>query len=190
MRSRIEQLAPDDVERLYVGTFHAFACEILRQSVSPVGVQTDFKIYSNPGDRELLLTEALRVADVDLGEPISKAFPVLDGLRDRLAGPDNCMRFFADPDRGSRFAAAYQAYVNHLARENALDFPAILYMAHKLFTDFPLMAERYRRTYRYISLDERSEEHTSELQSLMRISYAVFCLKKKKHHIKRTQYTT
>src|SRR3546814_4843111 len=28
----------------------------------------------------------------------------------------------------------------------------------------------------------RSEEHTSELQSLMRISYAVFCLKKKKTH--------
>src|SRR3546814_9725285 len=31
----------------------------------------------------------------------------------------------------------------------------------------------------------RSEEHTSELQSLMRISYAVFCLKKKKHKPKR-----
>src|SRR3546814_9580510 len=30
--------------------------------------------------------------------------------------------------------------------------------------------------------DVRSEEHTSELQSLMRISYAVFCLKKKKDH--------
>src|SRR3546814_10355630 len=35
----------------------------------------------------------------------------------------------------------------------------------------------------------RSEEHTSELQSLMRISYAVFCLKKKKQtNKKRTQY--
>src|SRR3546814_7668925 len=33
-------------------------------------------------------------------------------------------------------------------------------------------------------VDERSEEHTSELQSLMRISYAVFCLKKKKTHNK------
>src|SRR3546814_7444508 len=32
----------------------------------------------------------------------------------------------------------------------------------------------------------RSEEHTSELQSLMRISYAVFCLKKKKHKINNT----
>src|SRR3546814_5202686 len=30
--------------------------------------------------------------------------------------------------------------------------------------------------------NQRSEEHTSELQSLMRISYAVFCLKKKKNH--------
>src|SRR3546814_10173733 len=29
------------------------------------------------------------------------------------------------------------------------------------------------------TMDDRSEEHTSELQSLMRISYAVFCLKKK-----------
>src|SRR3546814_2852064 len=32
----------------------------------------------------------------------------------------------------------------------------------------------------------RSEEHTSELQSLMRISYAVFCLKKKKEKIHKT----
>src|SRR3546814_1951706 len=32
----------------------------------------------------------------------------------------------------------------------------------------------------HASVSQRSEEHTSELQSLMRISYAVFCLKKKK----------
>src|SRR3546814_1390083 len=42
--------------------------------------------------------------------------------------------------------------------------------------------------------DVRSEEHTSELQSLMRISYAVFCLKKKNNkikiiHIYRTNYS-
>src|SRR3546814_6326004 len=35
-----------------------------------------------------------------------------------------------------------------------------------------------------VTLDVRSEEHTSELQSLMRISYAVFCLKKKTHNHK------
>src|SRR3546814_1077604 len=37
--------------------------------------------------------------------------------------------------------------------------------------------------------DGRSEEHTSELQSLMRISYAVFCLKKKQHKQRQAYHT-
>src|SRR3546814_6766155 len=50
----------------------------------------------------------------------------------------------------------------------------------KLMTDGILLAETQH--------DRRSEEHTSELQSLMRISYAVFCLKKKNKTQK--QHTT
>src|SRR3546814_1798685 len=44
----------------------------------------------------------------------------------------------------------------------------------------------FQRQHLIITTDHnwRSEEHTSELQSLMRISYAVFCLKKKKKKIK------
>src|SRR3546814_4050815 len=38
---------------------------------------------------------------------------------------------------------------------------------------------------RSVSAGLRSEEHTSELQSLMRLSYAVYCLKHKKHHTTR-----
>src|SRR3546814_3734738 len=42
-------------------------------------------------------------------------------------------------------------------------------------------AERWdQRSADVASIVQRSEEHTSELQSLMRISYAVFCLKKKR----------
>src|SRR3546814_9183992 len=58
--------------------------------------------------------------------------------------------------------------------------------------------EKFGKTYnrsiltdinRMINRVARSEEHTSELQSLMRISYAVFCLKKKKEY-KKIQNTT
>src|SRR3546814_2091171 len=48
--------------------------------------------------------------------------------------------------------------------------------AHRLPPTMWLKGGFIRHAYTF---DERSEEHTSELQSLMRISYAVFCLKKK-----------
>src|SRR3546814_13502457 len=43
-----------------------------------------------------------------------------------------------------------------------------------------LQGDRARIAIQRLNRNGRSEEHTSELQSLMRISYAVFCLKKKK----------
>src|SRR3546814_10286974 len=48
--------------------------------------------------------------------------------------------------------------------------------------DLPISLPEHVRQER----DTRSEEHTSELQSLMRISYAVFCLKKKKKNTHKT----
>src|SRR3546814_10016816 len=59
-----------------------------------------------------------------------------------------------------------------LARYTMLAEPKIICRAVPAFA-WKRIAEDY-------GLESRSEEHTSELQSLMRISYAVFCLKKKK----------
>src|SRR3546814_6933413 len=51
----------------------------------------------------------------------------------------------------------------------------------KVFSQNPKAPSATSIIKHHIELDTRSEEHTSELQSLMRISYAVFCLKKKKN---------
>src|SRR3546814_1473162 len=70
-----------------------------------------------------------------------------------------------------------RAYLRHLDRCNEMLAP-ILGTLHNLWYYQSLMAGMRR------AIEEgrfRSEEHTSELQSLMRISYAVFCLKKKNY---------
>src|SRR3546814_6628246 len=56
----------------------------------------------------------------------------------------------------------------------------IVLVDHDLFKSIPIEERGDKIVYdtRGLWLDQRSEEHTSELQSLMRISYAVFCLKK------------
>src|SRR3546814_9108604 len=61
------------------------------------------------------------------------------------------------------------------------------HMRHRAMTagaaegDGPGIGRRHHRTGTDGEMALRSEEHTSELQSLMRISYAVFCLKKQKN---------
>src|SRR3546814_3829438 len=78
------------------------------------------------------------------------------------------------------------------ARHDLLLIVKSLHLAHRFFS--PLTGRAGRRLYNgddsalvllrkeaARETRERSEEHTSELQSLMRISYAVFCLKKKKN---------
>src|SRR3546814_9381930 len=65
-----------------------------------------------------------------------------------------------------------------ISRQSSLDNPKILNGAALEASEGPTLGD-------HAAISEaRSEEHTSELQSLMRISYAVFCLKKK---IRKTQ---
>src|SRR3546814_4099528 len=66
--------------------------------------------------------------------------------------------------------------VNHAERA----VPVLVSVSPERFGD---ARQRLRgRLGRRAIVGQRSEEHTSELQSLMRISYAVFCLKKKKNN--------
>src|SRR3546814_2585574 len=63
-------------------------------------------------------------------------------------------------------------------------------LVHRLadLADIPLVVELARSEHVVeVALATRSEEHTSELQSLMRISYAVSCLKKKTQHLHKQQ---
>src|SRR3546814_5764041 len=83
---------------------------------------------------------------------------------------------------GSEDAAAMESYTKRLF---ALD-PFVNLREGDVVTPEELIGEKW------LDGPIRSEEHTSELQSLMRISYAVFCLKKKKNnntiYMKREKY--
>src|SRR3546814_14809283 len=70
-----------------------------------------------------------------------------------------------------------------VAQEAPLGFQDQGYVA--CFADFADRSEKLFLPVRVV----RSEEHTSELQSLMRISYAVFCLKKKNNQTTESIYT-
>src|SRR3546814_10292043 len=85
---------------------------------------------------------------------------------------------FASTDQGNACASALRLQ-QFLERSDDFVIAGITHIAGVPFIG---IARRGRcvGTHAATAAADRSEEHTSELQSLMRISYAVFCLKKKK----------
>src|SRR3546814_8511743 len=82
-----------------------------------------------------------------------------------------------------------EQYLNELLEEHSLPFDFDLVRINDVWnfvkSDFKGVRDLRSRVIEWLKgagAQQRSEEHTSELQSLMRSSYAVFCLKKKKHH--------
>src|SRR3546814_10123058 len=85
-------------------------------------------------------------------------------------------RFAHSPPRPSMLARKVRAR-SRIARRSAMLFPILSQSDRRLLASSSL-ARSSAVDWRRWENRERSEEHTSELQSLMRISYAVFCLKK------------
>src|SRR3546814_6998300 len=89
------------------------------------------------------------------------------------------------------------AWIEQHRQRRIADRPA-LHLVHRIIDEEQRLAvadDEDRHALFVLEADlagllERSEEHTSELQSLMRISYAVFCLKKKKKYHKPTYQKT
>src|SRR3546814_5275485 len=88
----------------------------------------------------------------------------------------------------SQHPGLYLAFNNGIANEAKGKFPSHIQTqtahAHAYMI---LGVRRYNDRLTPRLRPNRSEEHTSELQSLMRISYAVFCLKKKNQNNKNSQ---
>src|SRR3546814_5512125 len=92
----------------------------------------------------------------------------------RSANYLQCARVLMDPERAGRLA---RALAQKIPREIRSDIDIVVSPA---MGGVIIGHEMGRALGVEAIFLERSEEHTSELQSLMRISYAVFCLKKKK----------
>lgn len=168
MRSRVSEFIPGQEGRLFLGTFHSFCSDILRQHGTHLKINPDFKIYSQDIDLQAVLDEAVAeakkksssVSDID-----KKTLPVIKGLKSRLILPENCMEdefLMKKPQLAQRMSFVYPAYEAELAKRNALDFNSLILKAYQLFAKFPAFAKRYRRVYSYICIDEFQDTNSAQ----------------------------
>src|SRR3546814_1905289 len=111
--------------------------------------------------------------------------PFIIRVGERLSIPGGRYHRVKSGETGIAIARAYGVSWSKVVDGNALEEPYVLRVGQKLLLpsarQVAAMSLEDRARAFTIDIGDliRSEEHTSEIQSLMRISYAVFCLKKK-----------
>lgn len=157
MRERVEALVPGLTERTFIGTFHSFCAQVLRQHGSHIGIKPDFGIYDQDVDRRELLREALEFA-AKHGEPVTaddiRWLSAIDQLRSSLVSPGKTARHFRDSAAGERAARVYGIYEQALSDSNAMDFNGMILNACRLAHSVPAVAARIRQSYPYWLIDE------------------------------------
>lgn len=162
MRARVESLVPGLTdERTFVGTFHAFCTQILRQHGSHVKIKPDFGILSQREEQEALLAESLKAA-IKRGENFStndiSHLTTIKELKATLVTPERCLQKINDP----HLKAVYELYEQSLKAENVMDFESLILETCRLLAMFPAVGARIRQTYPYWMIDEFQDTTPSQ----------------------------
>lgn len=152
MKDRVTAYVPGLEERASIGTFHSFCGQVLRQHGVHLGIKPDFAIYAHDNDRKAVLEDALKRSGMNMLN--TRYLSLIDRLKTLLVEPKDAVARLTQTPDPQAVAETYQAYENELRRVNALDFNSLIFEAHRLFTSFPAIAVRYRRSYPYWLLDE------------------------------------
>ena len=160
MKERLGKYVPEQQERVFLGTFHSFCADVLRQHGTHLGIRPDFTIFSLENDLLELLKEALEAEpalreDAGNGRPQPKdILGMIHRLKANLIFPEQAQRAFRNPELGGRVAAAYIAYEEALRKHGALDFDSLIFRTYQLFRDFPVFAQLIQSVYPHVCIDE------------------------------------
>ena len=174
MRERVMKLVPEVVEeRTFIGTFHAFCTQIIRQHGSHIGIRPDFGIFGQKEDQEALLKDAIKTA-ITSGKNFSlediRWLEVIKKMKSRLVTPEKAQPKFPDPHA----VDVYKLYEDALRAENVMDFEGIILETCRLLAKFPAVAARVRQSYPYWMIDEFQDTTPAQYWLLHYLSEGTF----------------
>lgn len=162
MRERVEQLVPGMVEeRTFIGTYHAFCTNILRQHGSHIGYNPDFSIFGQKEDQEAVLLEALQQIsqhDKAFRESDLTLLSQIKYYKSRLITPEQVY----EKTSNKHLRDVYELYEASLRRVNALDFDGLIFETCRLFHKMPAIAARLRKSYPYWLIDEFQDTNIAQ----------------------------
>ena len=161
MRERINRLAGEAADDMWVMTFHALSARILRRDIEKLGYKREFSIYDDD-DQMTLIKRILKKLDIsDKSYPPRAVKSVISDAKNHMLSPEEWLK--DNPDfRSKPYYRAYCEYERELKENNALDFDDLILKTLELLTEHPPVLEVYRRKFSYIMVDEYQDTNMAQ----------------------------
>lgn len=170
MKERLTDLG-NEGQRAFIGTMHSFCLEMLSERGKPVGVEGLPHVFEQHKDRKEILVEAVKqdplLSDELAAEHDAKAIAKrldqwlasISWLKAHPSAVDD-----SDDEIGMRALEAYDA---GLRACGAYDFDDLLLLSYRLLSEYPKIADFYRRLYRFVCIDEAQDLNEAQYSVLM-----------------------
>ncbi len=165
MRERVEQLVGNRARAMWVMTFHSACARILRAEAEKLGYTRGFTIYDE-GDSLRLVKACIDELDID-----PKRFAPR-GIRRQISDAKNALldaeayRLKVSSFFEQTAADVYDLYEKRLHAANAMDFDDLLFRAVNLFELYEEVRDRYRRSFRFVLVDEYQDTNRAQYRWL------------------------
>lgn len=168
MKNRIGEIIGDQVNNLWVGTFHAIAIKILRRHSEIVGLRSDFTIIDED-DQNRLIKQILNDFNIDTKQFSSKAYlSKISISKDILKNIDHLNSNLP------KLKEVYDTYQFRLKSMNFVDFGDIINYNLEIFKKSVETLDYYQNKFRYILVDEYQDTNNCQYQWLLLLS-SKFC---------------
>lgn len=166
MSERILKLLPDAKGRLFVGTFHGFCADVLRNHGSYIGIKPDFTIFSDENDLKAIVKDLQDEYFNNFQDYNVYDLKILNAIKyfqENLCYTEQEIdKKMPNIPYASMFKWMCIRYQEKLKEYNALDFNSIVLLAYKLFTSNPMVAKLYRLSYKYVCIDEFQDTNMAQ----------------------------
>ncbi len=165
MKDRLENLIGSyQVDKLWVGTFHAICARLLRQEIDLLGGYTRRFVIYDPDDQEKLMKTTLAQLDLDPSQHKPRTMlRKISALKNQGLMPSDYRRRALEFDEMT-LARVYDAHQENLAKNNALDFDDLLLLTLQLLKRHPAIMQRYQSHFQFVLVDEYQDTNSVQFE--------------------------
>ena len=173
MKERVTALVGDQINDIWLGTFHSICVRILRRFIDRLGFDTSFVIFDTT-DQKTLVKSCLKDLNIDNKMFTEKSvLNEISNAKNEMIEPDEYEEKFGSDYRKKVIGNIYHLYQQRLKENNAIDFDDIINFTIKILQNNADVIEYFSEKFKYILVDEYQDTNKSQftLVSLLASRY-------------------